>query len=107
MNYWKRAALFVCPCLTLLFLLPLAAPLPLAAQAQPAVLAASSPEVYEAFFRFHDDLSRWSDQRKSLNALEAPSLDSAVARHLKLDPSELNKLNAGRDFRPAPAPPMC
>jgi hypothetical protein len=64
------------------------------AQAPAVTLTANSPELFEAFFRFHEDFNRWSDQRKAANALEAPSLDAALARELKLDRADLGKLTA-------------
>jgi hypothetical protein len=62
---------------------------PLPAQTGTANLAVDSSDLYEGFFQFHGDFTRWLAQRKAVNRVAAQSLDLAAARHFKIEPAEL------------------
>ncbi len=63
------------------------------AQLEASLLAVDSPELYETFFRFQDDLGRWAGQRKAaVGPSAAQSLDDAIARHFTVSPGDMAKL---------------
>jgi hypothetical protein len=58
----------------------------------PAPLAPDSPELFMAFFQFHDDFNQWADQRKAASALATQTLDGNIAKHFKVDVADLPKM---------------
>ncbi len=111
MNSRRTVALLVCPpaagrptpirvcerlalsCLPFLALLLMPAQ-PMHAQIESAaLLTVDSPELYETFFRFQDDLNRWAGERKAaIGQIKAQALDDAIARHFSLNPGDIAKL---------------
>ena len=48
--------------------------------------------MYAAFFQFHSDFTRWSDERKASDVRAAATLDDDSAVLLKIDRGDLGKL---------------
>ena len=93
MNRRKTLTLFVCPLAFCAVLLLFSPPTVHAQTGNPAVFAADSTELFDSFFRFHDDFSRWADKQKQDKAKGFETIDDDVARHLKIDRNEIPNLN--------------
>jgi hypothetical protein len=61
-------------------------------QPSASLLDPDSAELHLAFFQFHSDFSRWSEQRKASDASAAGTLDDDASRHLKIERGDLGKL---------------
>src|SRR5262245_54593857 len=65
-----------------------------------ALLSQPAPvdlNLYMAFFHFHHGLSTWADAKKAKQPGRASALDAGVAKLLKMDVAELNKLRTISD----------